>query len=121
LSGPYVVARLTDNREELAWNEVDLTLDTDLLRVSLNGGGGIAGGDAGDLATGFGAIALYIGAGEVRFKEVSYKDLRSKGFPTEQVYGATPDRMLRLITCGGLYDHVHGRYLDNVLVVALAV
>ncbi len=25
LSGPYVVARLTDNREELAWNEVDLT------------------------------------------------------------------------------------------------
>jgi len=42
-------------------------------------------------------------------------------FPTEQVYGASPDRVLRLITCGGLYDHVHGRYLDNVLVVALAV
>lgn len=40
--------------------------------------------------------------------------------PTEQVYGATPDSMLRLITCGGLYDHVHGRCLDNVLVVALA-
>jgi hypothetical protein len=50
-----------------------------------------------------------------------HRDSKVASFPTEQVYGATPDSVLRLITCGGLYDHVHGRYLDNVLVVALAV
>jgi hypothetical protein len=67
------------------WNDLDLLLDTDLLRVSLNGGGAIPGGDAGDLGTGFGPIALYVGVGEVHFKDVSYKDLRLKGWPTEQV------------------------------------
>jgi LPXTG-site transpeptidase (sortase) family protein len=57
----------------------------------------------------------------VRFEVAQIRRVPRANFPTEQVYGATPDRMLRLITCGGLYDHVHGRYLDNVLVVALAV
>jgi len=56
-----------------------------------------------------------------RFEIAQIRRVARASFPTEQVYGATPDRMLRLITCGGLYDHVHGRYLDNVLVVALAV
>ena len=56
-----------------------------------------------------------------RFEIAQIRRVARANFPTEQVYGATPDRMLRLITCGGLYDHVHGRYLDNVLVVALAV
>jgi LPXTG-site transpeptidase (sortase) family protein len=57
----------------------------------------------------------------VRFEVAQIRRVPRSSFPTEQVYGATPDSMLRLITCGGLYDHVHGRYLDNVLVVALAV
>lgn len=57
----------------------------------------------------------------VRFEVAQIRRVPRASFPTAQVYGATPDRMLRLITCGGLYDHVHGRYLDNVLVVALAV
>jgi LPXTG-site transpeptidase (sortase) family protein len=57
----------------------------------------------------------------VRFEIAQIRRVPRVSFPTEQVYGATPDSMLRLITCGGLYDHVHGRYLDNVLVVALAV
>jgi LPXTG-site transpeptidase (sortase) family protein len=57
----------------------------------------------------------------VRFEVAQVRRVPRASFPTEQVYGATPDSMLRLITCGGLYDHVHGRYLDNVLVVALAV
>jgi sortase (surface protein transpeptidase) len=57
----------------------------------------------------------------VRFEVAQIRRVPRANFPTEQVYGATPDRVLRLITCGGLYDHVHGRYLDNVLVVALAV
>jgi LPXTG-site transpeptidase (sortase) family protein len=57
----------------------------------------------------------------VHFQVAQIHRVPRASFPTQQVYGATPDSLLRLITCGGLYDHVHGRYLDNVLVVALAV
>lgn len=40
-------------------------------------------------------------------------------FPTQAVYGATPDAQLRLITCGGAFDYTDRRYLDNVIVYAL--
>jgi hypothetical protein len=39
-------------------------------------------------------------------------------FPTDQVYGATPDAELRLITCGGAFSLSEGRYLSNVVVFA---
>ncbi|TIH39318.1 class F sortase [Subtercola vilae] len=39
-------------------------------------------------------------------------------FPTDQVYGPTPDAQLRLITCGGVFDDSYGHYLDNVVVFA---
>ncbi|HEX3388368.1 MAG TPA: class F sortase [Streptosporangiaceae bacterium] len=39
-------------------------------------------------------------------------------FPTQTVYGATPDVELRLITCGGAFDSVTGHYLSNVVVYA---
>jgi sortase (surface protein transpeptidase) len=39
-------------------------------------------------------------------------------FPTAEVYGATPDAQLRLITCGGAFDPVSGSYRDNVVVYA---
>ena len=42
-------------------------------------------------------------------------------FPTEAVYGDTPDSQLRLITCGGKFDKRHRRYLDNVIVYATRV
>jgi hypothetical protein len=41
-------------------------------------------------------------------------------FPTEQVYGPTPDRQLRLITCGGVFDHKLRSYRDNLVVYAVA-
>jgi Sortase domain len=40
-------------------------------------------------------------------------------FPTDQVYGATTDPELRLITCGGQYSLVQRRYLQNVVVFAV--
>src|SRR4051812_24696573 len=40
-------------------------------------------------------------------------------FPTDAVYGDTPDPQLRLITCGGKIDRKHCRYLDNVIVFAI--
>jgi len=75
------------------WNSVQVILDADILRPSLNdagasGGGntGIAGGSTGDQSSGFGPIALYAGGtGEVRFKDVSFKDLRIKEEPAEHV------------------------------------
>ncbi|MEV6487991.1 sortase [Actinoplanes sp. NPDC051633] len=41
-------------------------------------------------------------------------------FPTDEVYGPTPDRQLRLITCGGVFDHSLRSYKDNLVVYAVA-
>jgi hypothetical protein len=43
-----------------------------------------------------------------------------KAFPTDQVYGPTPDRQLRLITCGGVFDKTLRSYKDNFVVYAVA-
>ncbi|MFC5137408.1 class F sortase [Actinomycetospora rhizophila] len=37
-------------------------------------------------------------------------------FPTDAVYGPTPDSQIRLITCGGEFDHREISYVDNVVV-----
>lgn len=42
-------------------------------------------------------------------------------FPTEQVFGATADDELRLITCTGEWDSVASQYTDNRVVYASAV
>jgi hypothetical protein len=68
------------------WNTVEVIVDAEVLRASLNamgasggGGTGIAGGATGDGNKGFGPVALYVGGtGEVRFKEVSVRDLAPK-------------------------------------------
>ncbi|MEV5751511.1 class F sortase [Actinoallomurus sp. NPDC052308] len=39
-------------------------------------------------------------------------------FPAADVYGATPDPQLRVITCGGAFDPVSGHYLRDVVVYA---
>jgi hypothetical protein len=39
-------------------------------------------------------------------------------FPTQMVYGPTSYPALRLITCGGPFDHAAGSYLDNIVVFA---
>jgi len=41
-------------------------------------------------------------------------------FPSELVYGPTPDRQLRLITCGGVFDRSLRSYKDNLVVYAVA-
>ena len=40
-------------------------------------------------------------------------------FPTQAVYGHTPDAELRLISCGGDFDRTARRYLDNIVVYAI--
>lgn len=39
-------------------------------------------------------------------------------FPTEEVYGPTTERALRLITCGGTFDRTSRHYRDNIIVFA---
>jgi hypothetical protein len=39
-------------------------------------------------------------------------------FPTQAVYGPTPDAELRLVTCGGTFDRATGHYLSNTVVYA---
>lgn len=39
-------------------------------------------------------------------------------FPTEAVYGNTDDSQLRVITCGGPFNHMTGEYTQNTVVYA---
>lgn len=41
-----------------------------------------------------------------------------EAFPTDAVYGPTPQPTLRLVTCGGDFDRASGHYRDNVIVFA---
>jgi Sortase domain len=54
------------------------------------------------------------------FAVTSVTSHRKDEFPTDDVYGATPDAELRLITCGGSYRKSFG-YIDNVIVAAARV
>jgi sortase (surface protein transpeptidase) len=42
-------------------------------------------------------------------------------FPSQSVYGPTPDAELRLITCGGIFDNATRHYLSNIVVYATEV
>lgn len=77
------------------WNKLEILLDADIIRTYINDGSETATGAAEEEAGRFGPLALYIGGtGEVRFKDVGFKDLALKSFPAEQV--ASRFRMQRL-------------------------
>jgi hypothetical protein len=57
----------------------------------------------------------------VEFRVTSVQTYLKDRFPTETVYGATPDPELRLITCGGAFDYATGHYLSNIVVYAIEV
>jgi LPXTG-site transpeptidase (sortase) family protein len=54
----------------------------------------------------------------VVFRVTQVKQFPQNHFPTKRVYGSTKKPTLRMITCGGNYDHAAGHYLDNVVVFA---
>jgi hypothetical protein len=56
----------------------------------------------------------------VHFTVVSTSWYPKTNFPADLVYGPTPDRQLRLITCGGVFDHRLRSYKDNLVVYAVA-
>jgi hypothetical protein len=67
------------------WNELEILLDAGIIRSYMNMGretGGVAEDESGS----YGPVALYAGGeGEVRFKEVAYKDLGIRLTPLEKV------------------------------------
>ncbi len=57
--------------------------------------------------------------GSKYFYEVEFVErLQKTEFPTELVYGPTAGSTLRLVTCGGKFDHKTHHYVDNVIVYA---
>lgn len=74
--------------------------------------GRLAGLEVGDRVTVDNADGI-----TVSFVVSSVTRYPKESFPTDAVYGPTPDAELRLITCGGNYDQDEG-YSDNVVVLA---
>jgi hypothetical protein len=54
----------------------------------------------------------------VEFRVTAAQTYLKSYFPTAAVYGPTPDPELRLITCGGIFDHATGHYLSNTIIYA---
>ena len=75
------------------WNLLSITMDANVVRPILNQSYDFIPG-ATDERDEYGAIALYAGAGEVRFKDVSFKDLHVRKNPPEQI--STRFRMQRV-------------------------
>ena len=55
------------------------------------------------------------------FRVTSVRTYLKDHFPTQTVYGPTPDAELRLITCGGAFDPATHHYLSNIVVYATEV
>jgi len=67
------------------WNQVEILLDVNIVRAFLNDGTEVAGGAAESEFGKFGPFALYVGgSGEVRFKDLGWKDINLKEMPKEQ-------------------------------------
>ncbi|WP_308300944.1 MULTISPECIES: class F sortase [unclassified Crossiella] len=58
---------------------------------------------------------------EVKFVVTTKEQKPKNEFPTEAVYGDSPDPILRLITCGGAFDKAAHSYQDNVIISAKLV
>jgi sortase (surface protein transpeptidase) len=54
----------------------------------------------------------------VKFLVAAVQTYPKDQFPTQTVYGPTPDAELRLITCGGTFDRATGHYVSNIVVYA---
>jgi sortase (surface protein transpeptidase) len=54
-----------------------------------------------------------------RFRVTRLSQVPKRRFPTDLVFAPTLQRSLRLVTCGGSFDHAAGSYRDNVIVYAV--
>ena len=54
----------------------------------------------------------------VDFRVRGMQHVAKTAFPTDLVYAPTLEPSLRLVTCGGSFDHTRSSYSDNVIVYA---
>lgn len=50
-----------------------------------------------------------------RFRITGVREYQKAAFPSMEVYGPTMLPTIRLVTCGGRFDHASGHYLSNVV------
>jgi 3-keto-disaccharide hydrolase len=68
------------------WNTIEVVLDANIVRAFLNDTAGIRDGVADPAYGAFGPFALYAGGtGEVRFRNISFKDLHARAAQPEKV------------------------------------
>ncbi len=83
------------------------------------------GGQAGifarlhELTAGAKVFILRADGTTARFTVTRVDQVSKEHFPTNEVYGDTDGPELRLITCGGTFDHSAHSYRDNVIVYAI--
>lgn len=75
--------------------------------------GALQPGDIVDVSRADGTVAVFVVSGVRRYPK--------NAFPTAAVYGNTTFAALRLITCGGDFDHATRHYLENTVVFASLV
>jgi LPXTG-site transpeptidase (sortase) family protein len=64
-------------------------------------------------------IQVYDGSGDVALFVVdSREEVLKNELPTEKIWNQTAEPVLRLITCGGVFDPATRHYLSNVIVYA---
>lgn len=71
-----------------------------------------------ELRTGDPIVVTRRDGSAVTFTVDAVQTVAKDRFPTAQTYGPVPGPALRLITCGGSYDHSRGGYQANVIVFA---
>lgn len=101
-----------------AWNRIEIYIDANIVRGRLNDGIARASAVAEPADGNYGSIALYVGGtGDVRFKDVAYKDLAIQMRPAEKV--SSNFRMQRLSDFyyawgAGATDVNHDNVLDVI-------
>jgi hypothetical protein len=71
-----------------------------------------------DLAKGDDVLVTRQDGRHLEFVVDRVEQVAKDSFPTDEVYGDTTGPELRLITCGGVFDHTAHSYEDNIVVFA---
>ena len=74
-----------------------------------------------DLRPGDGIEVTTAGGTVARYAVERTEQVAKDAFPTFAVFGATPDDVLRLVTCAGEFDRGARSYTDNLVVHAVRV
>jgi len=109
--GALAAAGISPNRLELEITETILLQDTEATLTLLYRLRELVPGDK---------VEVQRGGSVVTFTVTRTAWYPKNAFPTDAVYGPTPDRQLRLITCGGVFNHALRSYRDNLVVYAVA-